>query len=94
VAGHDGLLQAPGFSRGVHDSVPLDKIADRYYRSIALYVYASALADRSYLYDNSINQKKPVLLMRNSEGAIVKTYPALSAHRWAREIESEIRQQH
>src|ERR1039457_4432469 len=33
-------------------SVPPEKISTRYYRSLALYTYAAAIADRTYLYDN------------------------------------------
>lgn len=74
-------------------TVPMEKILKRYYRSLALYIYAAKLADQSYAYDNSVYGQEPVPLFRTRDGAIAKTYSGLNRHRWAQELLSEIEQQ-
>lgn len=71
-------------------TVPLEKIISRYYRSLALYIYAARIADRSYTYDNSIHGREPLPLFRMRDGAVVRKYPALARHKWARELLREI----
>lgn len=58
---------------GGHD-VPITKIVSRYYKSIANCATAAQLTDRTYLYDNSVDDKCAQPLFRMVEGQIVKTY--------------------
>ena len=58
---------------GGHD-VPITKIISRYNRSIINCAIASKIADRTYVYDNSINNEEAKLLFRMSEGEIIKQY--------------------
>ncbi len=60
---------------GGHD-VPIGKIIARYFKSIANCAAVAREVDRLYLYDNSVDGRKPTLLLRASEGRIVKTYAA------------------
>ena len=71
-------------------SVPLEKIITRYYRSLALYIYAAKIADRTYAYDNSVYGHEPAPLFRTRDGQIIKRYPGLHEHGWAKEIADEI----
>lgn len=58
---------------GGHD-VPIPKIISRYHRSIVNCRMASALVDRTYIYDNSIDNHEARLLFRMVDGQIYKTY--------------------
>lgn len=58
---------------GGHD-VPIPKIISRYYKSIANCCSASKFADRTYIYDNSIDGEEAHLLFRMVDGKIFKTY--------------------
>jgi predicted ABC-type ATPase len=68
---------------GGHD-VPIPKIIARYTRSLAYCYFVAWLADRTYLYDNSVDDSRARLLFRASEGRLVKTYGEINP--WAREI--------
>lgn len=68
---------------GGHD-VPIPKIIARYTRSLACCYFAAWLADRTYVYDNSVDDARARLLFRASQGQLVKTYGEINA--WAREI--------
>lgn len=68
---------------GGHD-VPISKIIARYTRSLANCTLAAALADRAYLYDNSVDNAAARLLCRLSEGRLVKSYGHINP--WARAI--------
>lgn len=59
--------------QGGHD-VPISKVINRYYKSIALCNVASYVADRTYVYDNSAENESAKLLFRLTEGSITKTY--------------------
>ena len=59
--------------KGGHD-VPITKIISRYQKSILNCKYISTRVDRTYLYDNSIDNAKQKLLIRLSDGNIVKQY--------------------
>ncbi|MFO0757738.1 MAG: zeta toxin family protein [Byssovorax sp.] len=59
--------------QGGHD-VPIAKIISRYFKSIANCATVAAEVDRLYLYDNSVDGREPLLLLRAAEGRIVKTY--------------------
>lgn len=75
---------------GGHE-VPIAKIISRYSKSIANASVAMLIADRGYVYDNSINDKNPKLLFRVRDGAVVKEYADLSQHVWARMMGAEVR---
>ncbi|MDR2001133.1 MAG: zeta toxin family protein [Zoogloeaceae bacterium] len=68
---------------GGHD-VPISKIISRYSKSIANCAAAAAFADRSYIYDNSVDGKEAKLLFRAIEGEIVKIYETIPD--WAKVI--------
>ena len=58
---------------GGHD-VPITKIISRYRKSIINCQIVAQIADRTYLYDNSINGKEAKLLLRMKEGNVIKQY--------------------
>ncbi len=59
--------------KGGHD-VPIIKIISRYFKSIGNCKLAASLADRTYVYDNSIDGVEAQLLFRMTEGKIFKEY--------------------
>lgn len=59
--------------KGGHD-VPIAKIISRYQKSIINCKLATGIADRVYIYDNSVDGQEARILFRFSEGAIVKHY--------------------
>lgn len=62
--------------RGGHE-VPIRKIIDRYERSIANLAPLIALADRVYVYDNSIDDVEARLCARTRDGLLAKIYGPL-----------------
>lgn len=72
---------------GGHD-VPISKIIARYTRSLANCSVATRIADRAYIYDNSVDDASARLLFRTSEGKLIKRYKAINP--WALEILREI----
>jgi len=58
---------------GGHD-VPISKIISRYSKSIVNCMICSGIADRVYVYDNSINYEDPKLLFRISDKKLIKKY--------------------
>ena len=54
--------------------VPIPKIISRYDKSIANCKILSAIVDRLYVYDNSIEDEEARLLFRLSDGALAKRY--------------------
>ncbi|MFO7857365.1 MAG: zeta toxin family protein [Ectothiorhodospiraceae bacterium] len=64
-------------------SVPIDKIIDRYKRSMTYCEVAMHWADRVYLYDNS--GAKPEPQARTRDGMLAKTYVE-PLHAWAQRI--------
>lgn len=72
---------------GGHD-VPIGKIIARYTRSLANCLVAARIADRAYIYDNSIESAPARLLFRTSDGKLVKRYGGINP--WAGEILREI----
>lgn len=72
---------------GGHD-VPISKIIARYTRSLASCSVAARIADRAYIYDNSVDNAPARLLFRTSEGKLIKQYGEINP--WAREIMSQI----
>jgi predicted ABC-type ATPase len=72
---------------GGHD-VPISKIIARYTRSLANCAVATRIADRAYIYDNSVDNAPARLLFRTSEGKLIKHYGDMNP--WALEILREI----
>lgn len=60
-------------------TVPLEKIVSRYVRSMANLPQAIRLADRVYLYDNSVDGVEARLCARLEEGLLRKVYGPLPA---------------
>ena len=59
--------------QGGHD-VPIPKIISRYQKSILNCKRVAALADRMYVYDNSIDDAEACILFRMTDGQLVKRY--------------------
>ena len=72
---------------GGHD-VPISKIIARYTRSLANCSVAARIADRAYIYDNSVENASAQLVFRTSEGKLIKHYGSINP--WAVEILREI----
>lgn len=72
---------------GGHE-VPIGKIIGRYARSLANCRAAIRLADRAYLYDNSVENVPARLLFRTVDGRLFRQYGEINP--WAREILNEI----
>ena len=68
---------------GGHD-VPIPKIVSRYTKSIANCAVAASLADRTYIYDNSVDYADPKLLFRVNDGKLEKIYGKVNP--WANEV--------
>lgn len=64
-------------------TVPIEKIVSRYARSMANLSGSIALADRVYVYDNSIEDVEARLCARTVDGALRKVYGELPA--WVEE---------
>lgn len=58
---------------GGHD-VPIPKIIARYAKSIANCATVAGVADRAYVYDNSVDGHDPTLLFRAENGGMAKVY--------------------
>ena len=69
---------------GGHD-VPIVKIISRYAKSISNCAAVSRYCDRTYIYDNSIDDREAQLLFRMSDGIIKKRYTD-NMPEWAAEI--------
>ena len=69
----NALRIAQRVMEGGHD-VPITKIISRYQKSIVNCKRCAALADRVYVYDNSIDDTEARLLFRMTEGQFFKRY--------------------
>jgi predicted ABC-type ATPase len=58
-------------------TVPIEKIVSRYARSIANLSPAIAIADRVYVYDNSVDDVEARLCARTQDGMLRKVYGSL-----------------
>ncbi len=70
--------------KGGHD-VPITKVISRYYKSILNCKRCVALADRIYIYDNSVEDTEARLLFRMTNGQLFKRYTD-SIPEWAMTI--------
>ena len=68
--------------QGGHD-VPIGRIISRYTRSLASCSPALKLANRGYVYDNSIDNSQARLLFRTADGSLTKSYGEINS--WAQE---------
>jgi predicted ABC-type ATPase len=66
-------------------TVPIEKIISRYTKSIVNCAVVSRFVNRTYVYDNSIDNQKATKLFRASEGKLVKTYTE-DINEWAQSI--------
>lgn len=73
--------------KGGHD-VPITKIISRYQKSILNCKYIASKVDRTYLYDNSIDNAEQKILVRLSDGLIAKRYVE-KLPEWAKQIINE-----
>ncbi len=73
--------------QGGHD-VPIPKIISRYSKSIVNCALISKIVDRLYVYDNSRENKEPLLLFRARNGELKKIYR--NVHSWATEIHKQV----
>ena len=64
---------AQRYLNGGHE-VPISKVISRYYSSLKNISKAIEIADRIYLYDNSIENKESRLILRTADGKIAKRY--------------------
>ena len=64
---------AQRYLNGGHE-VPISKTISRYYSSLENISKAIKIADRVYLYDNSVENAAPRLILRTSDGIIAKQY--------------------
>ena len=69
---------------GGHD-VPISKIISRYFKSILNCRPISRLADRTYIYDNSVDGQEAQLLFRFVDGKLFKQYVD-EIPEWAKKI--------
>lgn len=67
------LRIAQRYLNGGHE-VPISKVINRYYKSLALAAQAIDFVDRAYIYDNSRNNELPQLLFRTVDGQLHKKY--------------------
>ena len=70
--------------KGGHD-VPITKVISRYYKSLLNCKVASGYADRTYVYDNSMEDKEATLLFRMTNGKLFKQYIS-DIPDWAKDI--------
>ena len=70
--------------KGGHD-VPITKVISRYQKSILNCKYIATKVDRTYLYDNSVDDAEQQLLIRLSDGIIAKKY-VKQLPEWAKQI--------
>ena len=73
--------------KGGHD-VPITKVISRYQKSILNCKYIATKVDRTYLYDNSVDDAEQQLLIRLTDGLIAKRY-VNELPEWAKQIIEE-----
>ena len=72
------------FLTGGHE-VPISKIVNRYYKSLANAAVAISIVDRAYIYDNSVDNQLPKLICRMVDGALYKQYAEILPN-WVQEL--------
>ena len=71
-------------------TVPLEKIISRYDKSMVNLVAAISIADRVYIYDNSVENAEATLCARVNEGMLRKIYVDLPE--WVSDAISDLQQ--
>jgi predicted ABC-type ATPase len=82
VSTSDPTINAARVARRVMEgghTVPIEKIVSRYARSMANLERLVSLCDRTYVYDNSVEEVEARLFARYTEGQLRKTYGVLPA---------------
>lgn len=77
VSTKDPTINAARVARRVMEgghTVPIDKIVSRYARSMAHAVRLISMCDRTYVYDNSVDDQEAQLVVRFQDGQVRKTY--------------------
>ncbi len=64
---------AKRYMNGGHE-VPISKVISRYFKSLEQVKQAITFVDRSYIYENSIEDHQPQLLFRTVDGTLAKQY--------------------
>jgi predicted ABC-type ATPase len=72
---------------GGHE-VPMGKIVSRFAKSIAQCAAIVRVVDRAYVYDNSVDRRKPSLLFRAVNGNLINSYGEMRP--WAEPILSRL----
>ncbi len=70
--------------------VPISKIVSRFNRSVTQCATAARVADRTYIYDNSVDGRDAQLIFKFKEGVLAKKY--VRAPKWASELARWIKQ--
>lgn len=86
VSTKDPTINAARVARRVMEgghTVPIDKIVSRYARSMAHAVRLISMCDRTYVYDNSVDDQEARLVVRFQDGQVRKAYGA--PPRWVAE---------
>lgn len=68
--------------------MPIAKIISRYQKSVLNCKYIATKVDRTYLYDNSVDDAEQQILIRLSDGKIAKRYVD-EMPEWAKQIINE-----
>ena len=74
---------------GGHD-VPIQKIITRYLKAITNATKVATFADRTYFYDNSVDDQEAHILFRTTDGKVVKQYTE-SIPEWAKTIKDKLK---
>lgn len=69
--------------------VPMEKIISRFSKSIAQCAAVIRRVDRAYVYDNSVDGRKPLPLFRAKDGVLEKRYQ--DVNEWAQPIFRQLR---
>ena len=68
--------------------VPVEKVHDRFGKSLANLAAAIPLCDRTYVYDNSVDLQNAELQFRCVAGVLEKTYGTM--HSWAESLRASL----
>jgi predicted ABC-type ATPase len=77
VGTSDPTINAARVARRVMEgghTVPIEKILSRYERSMSNIERLVSISDRTYIYDNTLNEENAHLVARYSDGALQKLY--------------------
>ena len=69
-------------------TVPIDKVIDRYQKSITNLATVLPVIHRAYIYDNSVEGSLPKLQFRTVEGVVERTYA--ENHAWSNQVREQL----